>query len=144
MIYLSVFWGIFIVFLLGYYLSKKFNFKKIHSFLDNYSMLIMIVLLSLSVIAIVTKDPITLAGIEIPTELQWLGSLIVSGFGAWRFYLDPLKKKVYGMDRELGRMDISTKSLNSKVDALEGNLGSKIDFIQKDLSLIKDKLIKGL
>ena len=125
MIYLTIFWAILIVFILVYYSSKIIKNKKLNQFIDREGALFFIgLLIPLVLIAIITKDPVTFGSFEIPVELQWLGSLFVSFFGAWQFYLKPLKNKLYLMNREIGQVK------------------SKLDSMDSDLKIIKDVLIK--
>ena len=68
--------------------------------------------------AIITKDPVTIAGYTIPQEFQWFGSPLLTAFGVWKFYLNPLKLKVYTMDRELGEVKTALHRLESDVSLL--------------------------
>lgn len=126
MIYLGIFWLILLLFLVSYSLSKLFKKEKIIKFFEREGALIFIsILLPLIFIAIITKDPIYFGNFEIPTELQWLGSLFASFFGAWQFYLKPLKNKVFSLDREIGEVK------------------TKINSIDSDIKIMKDVLISG-
>ncbi len=116
--FLTVFWIIAVFFYILFFLTKLLKLKKYELAIENNGFVIFIFLTALIIVAIATNDPITIAGIVIPTEIQWLGSLFVSGFGAWQFYLDPLKKKVYRMDRELGEINSSVSSIKTSVDKL--------------------------
>ena len=91
--------------------------------MEDKGILVFIIAASLVLMGIITKDPVTVFGINIPTDLQWLGSLLVTGFGAWRFYLNPLKSKVYLLGRE--------------VDEIKADITN----IKSDIGLIKRKLI---
>ncbi len=113
MYYLAAFWGLFILFII-LYISSKWN-RSLANTLDEIGTLFFMVLGSLVILAIATKDPVAVAGIEIPMELQWLGSLFVTGFGTWYYYLNPLKKKVYRMDRELGEVKTGIDSLKESL-----------------------------
>lgn len=94
------------------------NWKWLKKFKEEYGILFFIFLFAFLTIAIISKDPINILGITIPMEMQWLGSLLISGFGAWQFYLNPLKKKVYTMDREIGEVKTSVKHIEKSVDIL--------------------------
>lgn len=124
MFYLSLFWILFLVFIISFYLSRRLHRNRLNAFFDTYGILLVIILGSLLVVAIVTNDPVSIAGLEIPVELQWLGSLIATGFGAWKFYLNPLKNKVQSIDREVGEVK------------------SDVSFIKNDIHLIKERLLK--
>ncbi|RLE42681.1 hypothetical protein DRJ48_03035 [Candidatus Woesearchaeota archaeon] len=114
MIYLNIFWALLGLFVVIYYASKLFKISKVASFIDEKGELFFILMGSLLIIAIVTNDPITIAGFRFPVELEWLVSLMAVGFGSWRYYLNPLKKKVYEMDREIG--EVRTHVLGMKED----------------------------
>ena len=119
MIYLIVFWIILLLFIILYSLSNVSKNKELKQFLDKIGALLFFVLLiPIILIAIITKDPISFGSFEIPTELQWLGSLFASFFGAWQFYLKPLKNKVFGMDRELGELKITIEKVEKNVDKI--------------------------
>lgn len=106
--------------------SFLFKWEKARAYLEDKGMLVFIISASIITIAIITKDPLTVMGISIPTELQWLGSLIVTGFGAWRFYLNPLKEKVYSMDREVGEIKADVTNIKSDVRFIkESVIGGK-------------------
>jgi len=108
-----------VVFLIG----KIFKIKEILNFYDNNGILFFLGLAALVIVAIVSRDPIL--GLNIPMELQWLGSLSVTLFGAWQFYLNPLKKRVNKIEREI-------EEIKSSVQA-----------IRTDTHLIKEKIING-
>ena len=78
----------------------------------------------------VTKDPGDV-GLSIPTELQWLGSLLASGFGLWKFYLNPLKEKVYSFDREIGETKAEVHHVRDNTNRIE-----------QDLESIKETMLK--
>lgn len=118
MLYFTVYWFILIIFFLVFIVSRIKRFKNLRDVVDDVGILVFIFLSSLLVISIATKDPLQFLGIEIPVELEWLVSLLISGFGVWKFYLNPLKKKVYDMDREVGEVKISVDKVEKNVDKL--------------------------
>ena len=89
--------------------------------------------------AIITKDPITIAGIELSMESQWIGSLIIFGLGSWKLYFNPLKEKVYSLDREIGEVKSDVSNLKSDVS----NLKSDVSSIKEDIHLIKNKIFSA-
>lgn len=128
MIYLIIFWIIIILFFILYLISILFKSKELKIWLDNYGSLFFIIMGVFLIMAIVTNDPITILGITIPMELQWLGSLLVTGFGTWKFYLNPLKERVIGVE--------------NNVSSIKGENKANFSSIKEDLAIIKHKLMK--
>ncbi|MFH1916080.1 MAG: hypothetical protein ABIJ21_02345 [Nanoarchaeota archaeon] len=125
MIYLTLFWILTIGFVLIYFLAKTFKKKKVLNYLNDKATLFIIAIgIPLIIVAIATNDPITILGINIPVEMQWVGSLLFAGFGMWKFYLNPMKTDFRKLDREVGE------------------LTSKTNMIEKDLRFIKAVLLK--
>ncbi len=87
--------------------------------MEDYGILYAMALGSLVVVAIASNDPVELAGVEIPIQLQWFGSLLVIGFTVWKAYLDPIKAKVYRLDRELGEVRATVRQLDKRMNGLE-------------------------
>lgn len=125
MIYLSIFWVLFVLFFLLYGSSIVFKIKRLKHFFDNESMPFFIILMAFVIIAIATNDPVEIFGVSIPIELQWLASLVGTGFGAWKFYLHPLKNKVYEMDREVGEIKTSVGKVEIDVNRLTEHIINK-------------------
>lgn len=132
MIYLKIFWLLTIIFFIIYFSGIVFKWKLVKSITDEFGILFFMGLASLLIVAIAKGDPLTIAGIIIPTEFQWLGSLFVTWFGAWKFYFNPLKIKVYSMDREIGEV-------RGEIKGVRGEISS----IKSDVRLIKEKIITG-
>ena len=123
--YLTAMWLVYSIYGVLFVISLFTKNKKLHKFLDEFALPVVIVGASFLIIAIVTNDPVNIAGYTIPTELQWLGSLLVTGFGAWKFYLSPLKLKVYQMDREIGEVKTSVHKVESNVSMILNKLMKK-------------------
>ncbi len=119
--YLSIMWAIYAAYGILFLISLFLKNKKLRKFLDDYALLTFMVGASFLIMALITNDPVTVAGYTMPTELQWLGSLLVTGFGAWKFYLNPLKQKVYTMDREIGEIKMGIEKVEKNVDKLLSN-----------------------
>jgi len=132
MLYLKIFWYSFLVFIVLYGMGRIFKIKRVNNAVEEYAMPFFMALFSLAIMAIATNDPITILGMELPLELQWLGSLLTAGFGTWQFYLRPLKEKLYAMDRELGEVRTDVK----RIDKLE----CRMDRIENRMNLCDDKL----
>lgn len=119
MIYLKLFWISAGLFWIIFMLSKWLGWKIVRQKLEDYGGLFSIWLLCLAFIAIATKDPINIAGMPLPVDVQWFGTVALGGFSAWRFYLNPLKTKVYEMDRELGEVKTRVNRLESDMTRVE-------------------------
>ena len=124
-VYLFAMWIVYSIYGVIFLISLFVKNKKLHKFLENYSLLILIIGATLLIMALITKDPLNVAGITIPTEIQWLGSMLITGFGAWKFYLNPLKSKVYSMDREIGEVKTSVHKVESNVSMILNKLMKK-------------------
>lgn len=124
MIYLIIYWGLLILFIIFNIISALSKNKGLNEFISKHGALLFIVILTpILLIGIITKDPISFGTYQIPTEIQWLGSLFASFFGAWQFYLKPLKERVIKTETE--------------VSSMKSDIGS----IKHDTNLIKDKII---
>jgi len=123
--FMLYYWLLGVIFFGAYITSWLFKMRSLKHFLDEKGVLIFIVLASLAFISIATNDPVTIAGVTIPTELQWFGSLLLTGFGSWKFYLNPLKNKVFSMDREIGEVKESVKNLETNMTTLTNHILSK-------------------
>ena len=118
MMYLAVYWVLTILLVVAYLLGLLFNKEKTKDLVEKYAILLILFVGSFLIVAIVTKDPISFGSYEIPTEFQWIGSLFVSFFSVWQFYLKPLKNKLFGLDREIGEVKTSVKKVESDVNRL--------------------------
>ena len=124
-VYLVAMWVVYSIYGVLFIISLFVKNKKLHKFLEDYALPIIIIGATLLIMALITKDPFNIAGITIPTEIQWLGSMLVTGFGAWKFYLNPLKSKVYAMDREIGEVKTSVHKVESNVSMILNKLMKK-------------------
>ncbi len=70
------------------------------------------------ILAIATKDPILPSSWNIDPYWEMTVEGIVASFTIWRTYLNPLKKKVYGMDREIGEIKTSMSNVEHNVDRI--------------------------
>ncbi len=116
-VYLTIFWLLLILFLIVYAFFKT---KTTSRLINNYGGLFFLGLIALLFMAFATKDPIN---IPIPTEVQWLSSLLVAIAGLWKFYLSPIQNKVFSLNREVGE------------------IRSDLSSIKSDLSLIMQELV---
>ncbi len=93
MIYMVVFWVIYAL-ILTYYSHSRW--KKVNPD-TNLIILGVIVAFSFLIIGVISNDPL-FSAIGVPKEYEWLAGLILSGFTAWQFYFDPLKKKIISLE----------------------------------------------
>lgn len=119
MIFMMLFWVIIMLIVLIVLLNKIWNdrFSELLGFLVVFQAVLFF-------LALVTDDPLLPAswGIDIWWELTL--EAIVAAFAVWKAYLDPLKRKVYSLDREVGE------------------IRSDIAAMKIDISLIKEKIMK--
>ena len=124
MMYLSIFWAIFIIFYILYSLAVIFKWNNLKLGIEENGIILIIGLISVVFIAIATNDPISFGTFQVPVELQWLGSLFASFFGAWQFYLKPLKERVIKTENDV-------TSIKTDVTHIKG-----------DTELIKQKIFE--
>lgn len=149
MIYLTIFWIIVSIFFIIYSVGRYFKIEAIQKCTEEYGSLLFIISLSFVVIAIVTKNPISLLGIEFPMQLQWLVSLIVSAFGAWQFYLNPLKERVITTEKDVSSIKTDICSIKSNMQMLKDHLETDVhslkdDFhhLREDFRIVQQHIIK--
>ena len=141
-----LFWSIAAVFIILYLISK-FGLKKLQSAIDNYAILVFIILGGLLMFAVATKDPIEVFGLSIPFEMQWIASLLLAGFGAWKWYLAPLKQKVHCLDREMGEVKTSITALDKSMDGIDSRVGgvegrlTRVELQLNDVQRNTDKIL---
>ncbi|MBU0980160.1 MAG: hypothetical protein KJ709_05110 [Nanoarchaeota archaeon] len=120
--YLLALWLLFGIAILLYIISYLFNKKKIRSFInDKGDFFVIVIAIPLLIMAILTNDPVTVAGMQIPMEFEWFGSIIFAVFVLWLYYLAPLKSKVYRLDREIGGMKGIISGTKGIIDGLKEN-----------------------
>ena len=135
MIFMILFWCILIIAGILFAVDraqKKARFEDFVSFL-------VVLQLILFFLAIATNDPILPLswGVDPWWELTIEGTL--AGFALWKAYLNPMKKKVYALDREVGEikatMTVQYSELNKRLDTLTVDISKKhdklLDMIEK-------------
>ena len=148
MIYLKLYWILVFCFLLLYLLSSFIkNLKTVYTLLDDNAIYFVIVGASLLIVAIASNDPVTIAGITLPMEVQWFASLLVLGFGTWKVYFSPLKERVIHTEKEIAAINVHITpipALERRIMQLETDVASiKTDtrFLKEDMALIKQKIL---
>lgn len=139
MIFMALFW-IIIFFILFFWLLNKIplwqnKFSSIVSFLVIFQAFLFL-------LALATDDPLfpSSFGLDPWWELTIEG--IVASFAIWKAYLDPLKKKVYSLDREVGEIKTEMKTKFAKIEIDVMRMETHISRVETDISLIKEKVLK--
>ncbi len=141
MIFMILFWCVLATIMLLFTLDKmlkKEQFSDIISFL---------VVLQLILFFLATDDPILPLswGVDPWWELAVEGTL--AGFALWKAYLNPMKKKVYDLDREVGEikatMTVQYTHLDKKMDTLALDLNKKFDDLSKKYDKLLEIYLKG-
>jgi len=110
MLFMAVFWIVLIILLVLFLLNKKLKDKKIDSLIG----FLVIIQFILFILAITSKDPF-FEWLGIPTAWELLGEGIISGFAIWRYYLNPMKKRIT-------RLEIHTGKLETKINGIDENV----------------------
>ncbi len=142
MFYLTIFWILLLTFTAIYLCAKLLNHTRLIKGIDDYAILFFMALGSLVIVAIASKDPVSIAGYTIPMELQWLSSLFAALFGVWRFYLNPLKEKVYTMDREVGEVKVSVTRVESEMNLSIQRVENDIGRVEKHVDKLLDAVFR--
>ncbi|MBI2146968.1 hypothetical protein HYU19_00645 [Candidatus Woesearchaeota archaeon] len=111
--------------LLFYYISKKK--EKMYGF----SVFFMVLMIFFLVFALATDDPIDELVTTIPAFWQFVLTGLGGAFTIWKVYLNPLKTKVYGMDREIGEVKTSVGRMESEMKSAFQRLEKEIDNLIK-------------
>lgn len=96
--------------------------KSMFSEIINFLVVLQIVFF---ILAITTNDPLLPPSFGVDPWWELTIEGIIVSFTVWKTYLNPLKRKVYSMDREIGEVKSTVSSIKS------------------DISLIKEKIING-
>lgn len=152
MIYMTAFWLLLAVFIAVHMSASVLKLHRTKRFLEEYGILYFMMLGSLAIMAIATRDPVSIAGIDIPMEFQWLGSLAMTVFGVWQIYLNPLKDRVVKLENSFEFVKRDFKLIRADLGFIKRNLERRIlklevgqGRIEADVSTIKSdtKIIKG-
>lgn len=108
---------------LGLSLLSKKNANNIY---DKLSVFFMVVMVFFLVFALYTNDPIEELITTIPAFWQFVITALGGAFAIWKVYLNPLKQKVYEMNRELGEV-------KTTVIRIEGELKGELRRVESEL-----------
>ena len=130
--YLAALWIILIVFVTVSFLWRK-N-ERVRRMLEDASFMVAVVMLSFLMMAILTGDPISIAGTTPPVNIQMMSSLGGVGFMVWLYYLNPLKRDVHRIDKDLEGFK---GEMRGELRGIKGTMAS----MQRDIHLIKAHLL---
>lgn len=118
MIFMMLFWVVIMLLVLLALVNKVWNnrFSGLFGFLVVFQAVLFF-------LALVTNEPVLPASWGVDPWWEWTFEGLVAAFAVWKAYLDPLKAKVYSLDRETGEIK------------------ARILGMEADLSLIKEKIL---
>lgn len=111
-----------------YFLSKRMKKEK----LDSIALFFMVLMIFFLVFALYTDDPIEELLTTIPAFWQFAFTSLGGAFTIWKLYLNPLKEKVYGMDKELGMV-------KTTLNRFEKESKDSFERLEKNFEKVKDK-----
>ncbi|MBS3142698.1 hypothetical protein J4464_04915 [Candidatus Woesearchaeota archaeon] len=124
MIYLAIFWIGILALSLTWFVAKFLPMKRVRDHLDREGFFYYMVLGCFLIMAILTNDPVSFLGIEIPWQMQWLVSLLAMFGIAWQFYLKPLKENVHRIDKDVVEVRMNVGGLEKGVNKIEQRFGN--------------------
>lgn len=86
--------------------------------IERYGMLFLIIGIYAFIVAVVTNDPF-LTQYGIPQDLEWFGELIFVGFASWRYYFNPLKERVIGLETTQGSIQTDIKHILDRITEIK-------------------------
>ncbi|MBI5072869.1 hypothetical protein HZA99_03555 [Candidatus Woesearchaeota archaeon] len=136
MIYMLLFWMIILLLIMFVVLNKitrwRGNFSGVIDFLVVFQALLLI-------LALLTHDPLfTSLGVEPWWELTV--GVLAGGFALWKAYFDPLKKKVYSLDREMGEVKSDISSMKIDIASIKNKIEC-LPRLEADMAFIKEKIV---
>src|SRR3989338_3821642 len=137
MIFMILFWFVILLLILLALLNKLCNnrFSGLFGFLVVFQAVLFF-------LALVTNDPVLPTSWGIDPWWEWTFEGLVAAFAVWKAYLDPLKRKVYSLDREMG--EVKTEISSMKIDI--ASINNKIECLPRleaDIALIKEKILRS-
>jgi len=109
-----IFWVFFAIFLLLVIVNFWLKSRLISRITD-FLVFIQFIFL---IIAISIKDPLFEA-IGVPIGYEWVVGILVSGFGLWFYYLNPLKERVIETEKEIKVVKNDVSHIRNTTDKLE-------------------------
>ncbi len=100
MMYMAIFWIGLSTFFLVRFVARLFHFQQFKRFEEKYRVPYFLFLFAMLLMAMATRDPISIAGYTIPDHFQWLGGVFLIFVPFWKGFFEPLHKQVQHMDKE--------------------------------------------
>ncbi len=134
MIFMILFWIVIMLLILLAFINKVWNnrFSGLFGFLVVFQAVLFF-------LALVTNDPVLPASWGIDPWWEWTFEGLVAAFAVWKAYLDPLKRKVYSLDREMGEVRTEIKSMNLDIISIRNKIEC-LPRLEADITMIKEKL----
>lgn len=118
-----------LAFALAFYFTSK---KKKNEIFGSLALFFMLLMIFFFIFALYTNDPIEELLTTIPTFWQFVLTSLGGAFTIWKVYLNPLKEKVYGMDKELG-------VVKTTLNRFEKEVRDSFEKLDKSLEKSKNK-----
>ncbi|OGI15519.1 hypothetical protein A3K63_01735 [Candidatus Micrarchaeota archaeon RBG_16_49_10] len=116
--YLLIFWVLMIGLALALTLTRHLN-KPFHKWLNDKSLLVLLIAGVFLIFAVETNDPITILGITVSNEIQWLGSFILYSAGLWKWFLDPFRDDLSDVKSVVKVLDERTTTIKENVKSID-------------------------
>ncbi len=118
--YMGFFWFTFIILAILFLINMNLKNRR----LDSLVGFLVIVQFVLFILALSSKD-LFFEWIGIPTAWELTGEGILSAFALWKYYLDPMKRRI------------------NRLEVHAGKLETKMDGISENVIWIRDNFIKS-
>lgn len=112
--------------LIFFFISRKQKNKRY----DHFSIFFMVLMMFFLVFALYTDDPIEEIITTIPAFWQFIFTSLGGAFTIWKVYLNPLKEKVYEIDKEVATVKMT-------VGRVEAELKNSFDRLEKKIEQLK-------
>ena len=87
----------------------------------------MLLMMFFLVFSLYTKDPIEEIITTIPAFWQFVLTSLGGAFTIWKVYLNPLKEKVYGIDKEVATVKVTLGRVEEELKDCFNNLENKLE-----------------
>ena len=128
-VYLLLYFVALVLALLFFFISRK----KTEQIYEKGSVFFMLLMMFFFVFALYTKDPFEEIITTIPAFWQFVLTSLGGAFTIWKVYLNPLKEKVYDIDKEVA-------TVKTTLSRVEGELKNSFEKLEQKLEHLKIKL----